>query len=150
MNAVKELLRVAAKIEKKLGKTAQVVTQVDIGTGEQKAILAAAGPALKNILNANKVADKMEYIEFQAVATAPNYATRSVNLDSVEVFVGYDEPEASNAQKANEQIMSNLKSTIEHALLSFYRTAKGVAVLKGSGTPPSIKAVIKIKKQDLA
>lgn len=137
----KQLVIIAEKFQK-LAETPQV-SQADIGSGEAVAISSACGAQIKQILS--PLAGKAAYIQFAATVTcAPNFAAKAVNLDTVEVYAGFDEPQASLASAANEKIMM-MKPAIEAALMRFYRTPAGLAILKVSGAPPSIKAVFKWK-----
>ncbi len=142
MKSLEKLSKIADIFEIKLSKYAQAprIEQADLGAGETQTIVKTVGPQIQKIIA--PIQDKVLYIQFSGTVEAPNFISKSVNIDSVEVFAGYPEPVEATA--ANQKIM-NFKSTIESALLRFYRTSAGVAVLKASGSPPTFKVNIKWK-----
>lgn len=142
---IEKLFNIAVKQQEiitKLAQTGFIQTQQDIGSGESQAIKNTMGPQIAPLLT--PLQDKALYIEFNAIVDAPNFMARSVNLESVEVYAGFDEPEKAMAETASQKVMQ-FKSNIEATLLKFYKTPAGIAILKNSGSPPSFKVVFKWK-----
>lgn len=146
MKSIDRLFKLANYFSAKYAQQGYGQQQEDIGTGEPAAVAAAVGTQIKGILAKKpELAGKVAYIQFDGKVNAPTFAVRNVDINKVEVYAGYDEPQQTKAAEASQEILNSLKTAIDAALVRFYKTPAGVKILKASGTPPDFVVSFKWK-----
>lgn len=130
------------KLFKLAAKFAQQISQQDLGTGETQVLLKAIGQQIKSLLS--PLSHNAKQLTFTCVVQAPNFVARQVTLEGIDVYAGDDPGTSKMAEAVAQQIMNKLKTRIEQTLLAFYLTPAGRRILKVSGTPPTMRTVIKL------
>jgi hypothetical protein len=162
MKSFKKIAELADRFEIKLKYAQQMqMSQSDTGGAEKAVILKAVSPQLQNAITASvqsgkKLSDQFMQVEFKLTVVTKSQKDRTiiaVNLDSLEVFAGYDAPYDAMAKAVSEQAAATLGPKVKAALYTLYTSPAGKKALAASGTPvgdpPAYSIPITLSKADL-
>lgn len=162
MKSFNKIAELADRFEIKLKYAQQMqMSQSDVGGAEKAAILKAVTPQLQNAIKAATVRDKHladQFMQIELKLTVPtksanDHTVIGVNLDSFEVFAGYDPPYDAMAKAVSEQVIGTLGAKIKAALYMLYISAAGKKILAASGNPvgnpPAYSFPITLSKVEL-